>query len=206
MATTTNYGWTTPDNTAYVKDGASAIRTLGSSVDTSLFSALDAKSAQGVLLNTTTFTAASTVNFSSLLSSSYDNYGILVNIDNVSATLDLQLRLRLNTTDESSNVYYSTGLSTIQTTTTISNWNYNGVSRFVPARVTSGGSGVVNILLGNPFKTVKTYINYEANTTYGDAQNNRGGGAHDLATSYNGFSLITSTGNMTGKARLYGYK
>jgi hypothetical protein len=36
MATTTNYGWTTPDNTALVKDGASAIRTLGSSVDTSL--------------------------------------------------------------------------------------------------------------------------------------------------------------------------
>ena len=36
MATTTNYGWTTPDNTALVKDGASAIRTLGSSVDTTL--------------------------------------------------------------------------------------------------------------------------------------------------------------------------
>jgi hypothetical protein len=36
MATTTNYGWTTPDDTALVKDGASAIRTLGSAVDTSL--------------------------------------------------------------------------------------------------------------------------------------------------------------------------
>lgn len=35
MATTTNFGWTTPDNTALVKDGASAIRTLGSSIDTS---------------------------------------------------------------------------------------------------------------------------------------------------------------------------
>jgi hypothetical protein len=34
MATTTNYGWTTPDDTALVKDGASAIRTLGSSIDT----------------------------------------------------------------------------------------------------------------------------------------------------------------------------
>jgi len=34
MATTTNYGWSTPDNTAYVKDGASAIRTLGSAIDT----------------------------------------------------------------------------------------------------------------------------------------------------------------------------
>jgi hypothetical protein len=34
MATTTNYGWTTPDDTSLVKDGAAAIRTLGSSVDT----------------------------------------------------------------------------------------------------------------------------------------------------------------------------
>jgi len=34
MATTTNYGWTTPNDTDLVKDGASAIRTLGSSIDT----------------------------------------------------------------------------------------------------------------------------------------------------------------------------
>jgi hypothetical protein len=34
MATTTNYGWTTPDDTALVKDGAAAIRTLGTSIDT----------------------------------------------------------------------------------------------------------------------------------------------------------------------------
>ena len=34
MATTTNYAWETPDDTDLVKDGASAIRTLGSSIDT----------------------------------------------------------------------------------------------------------------------------------------------------------------------------
>jgi hypothetical protein len=36
MATTTNYSWTTPDDTDLVKDGAAAIRTLGSSIDTSV--------------------------------------------------------------------------------------------------------------------------------------------------------------------------
>lgn len=35
MATTTNFNWETPDDTDLVKDGASAIRTLGSSIDTS---------------------------------------------------------------------------------------------------------------------------------------------------------------------------
>lgn len=36
MATTTNFGWTTPDDTSLVKDGAAAIRTLGQSIDTSM--------------------------------------------------------------------------------------------------------------------------------------------------------------------------
>lgn len=36
MATTSNFGWTTPDDTALVKDGAAAIRSLGSSVDSAL--------------------------------------------------------------------------------------------------------------------------------------------------------------------------
>lgn len=36
MATTTNFGWTTPDDTDLVKNGASAIRSLGSSVDSAL--------------------------------------------------------------------------------------------------------------------------------------------------------------------------
>jgi len=37
MATTTNYGWTTPNDTDLVKDGASAIRSLGTAIDTTVF-------------------------------------------------------------------------------------------------------------------------------------------------------------------------
>lgn len=48
MATTTNYGWTTPDDTALVKDGAAAIRTLGSSIDTTT-KALNAGTTNGDL-------------------------------------------------------------------------------------------------------------------------------------------------------------
>lgn len=42
MATTTNNGWTTPDDTAYVSQGAAAIRTLGSAIDTSTGTGLKA--------------------------------------------------------------------------------------------------------------------------------------------------------------------
>ena len=37
MPNTTNYGWQTPSDSDLVKDGASAIRTLGSSIDTTVF-------------------------------------------------------------------------------------------------------------------------------------------------------------------------
>jgi hypothetical protein len=49
MATTTNYSWTTPDNTDLVKNGALAIRTLGSAIDTTVFN--NANLALGVRKN-----------------------------------------------------------------------------------------------------------------------------------------------------------
>lgn len=36
MATSPNYGWTEPDNTNYVKDGALAMRTLGNAIDSTV--------------------------------------------------------------------------------------------------------------------------------------------------------------------------
>lgn len=64
MATTTNYSWTTPDDTDLVKNGASAIRTLGSAVDSTLKTQIDAQvpkstfTTKGDILQTT---ASSTV-------------------------------------------------------------------------------------------------------------------------------------------------
>jgi hypothetical protein len=49
MATTTNYGWTTPDDTALVKDGAAAIRTLGTSIDTTTFNNASAAIAKTIV-------------------------------------------------------------------------------------------------------------------------------------------------------------
>ena len=51
MATTTNYGWTTPDNTDLVKDGALAIRTLGSAIDTTVFNNANGTVKNNYLIN-----------------------------------------------------------------------------------------------------------------------------------------------------------
>jgi hypothetical protein len=49
MATTTNYSWTTPDDTDLVKDGASAIRTLGSAIDTTVYNNANAAIAKSIV-------------------------------------------------------------------------------------------------------------------------------------------------------------
>ena len=64
MATTTNYGWTTPDDTALVKDGAAAIRTLGSSIDTTVKS-LNAGTTAGDLDYYTSSTAKARIGIGS---------------------------------------------------------------------------------------------------------------------------------------------
>jgi hypothetical protein len=157
-----------------------------------------------VLLNTTTFSAQSTVSINNVFSSTYDNYKVLVNLNSVSTTLNGQLRLRVSGTDDTSGFHYSSGISTIPTTTTISNWNYQGTTSFIPFRAV--GLGVSEINLFNPAKPITTIVTYNSLTNFGDTQFNTGGGQHLVNTAYDGFSLIASTGNMTGTIEVYGYK
>jgi hypothetical protein len=49
MATTTNYSWATPDDTALVKDGAAAIRSLGSAIDSTVFTNASAAIAKTIV-------------------------------------------------------------------------------------------------------------------------------------------------------------
>jgi hypothetical protein len=51
MATSTNYGWSEPDNSSLVKDGALAIRTLGNAIDVSLWSSGYGQAGKNKLIN-----------------------------------------------------------------------------------------------------------------------------------------------------------
>jgi hypothetical protein len=106
MPTTTNFGWTTPADTDLVKDGASAIRTLGSGIDTSFvdlkggttgqfltkatntdldFTWAAAPSSGMNLVSSGSFTAASSFNLGTPFTSSYRNYRVLVSLVNTAA-------------------------------------------------------------------------------------------------------------------------
>jgi hypothetical protein len=206
MATTTNYGWTTPDDTSLVKDGASAIRTLGSSIDTSLNNALGTKKAGLVLLNTTSFSAVASVSLpADTFTTTYDNYRIVLNKLDSPANPNIYLRLRAASTDETGATYA---------------WSYTG-ARANNTTFNNGGNATtfINLLSCRqvPFggASIDLYSPKLADVTGVTCQWNGGesgwfnfgttGGNLNNTTSYDSASLVASSSTISGVMSVYGY-
>lgn len=202
MATTTNYGWTTPDDTALVKDGAAAIRSLGSSIDTSLNTALGTRKAGLVLLNTTSFSAVASQSINDVFSATYDNYKIVIS-GVASANQDFGFRLRVGGADNSTASSYvyqyvqgnSTTISGIRSTGNI--W-YVGV-------IGNSLKSQLELTLVSPFEVDTTNFYCSASSAESSAFLRLSGGTHNQSTSYTGFTLSASTGTITGKVSVYGF-
>lgn len=202
MATTTNYSWSTPDNTAYVKDGASAIRTLGSSVDTTLFTALGGTYPGLRLIKKQTIgTAVSSVSVTDAFSATYDNYKIMV-VGAVPSTSPTSMLMNLtgSTASYAGSVIYGTyaggavGNSVAATTS-------------FPAAVDLSTNGCSSdVTLFDPFAA--RFTGFRANHT---VMNSAGSvvainAVHTVATSYTGFTLTAFAGTVTGGTiYVYGY-
>ena len=85
MPTTTNYGWTTPADTDLVKDGASAIRTLGTAIDTTVFNNASAAIAKTIVDAKGDIIAATAADTVTRLASSGVNNDVLT-VDTSTAT------------------------------------------------------------------------------------------------------------------------
>ena len=114
MATTTNYGWATPDDTDLVKDGAAAIRTLGSSIDTSFADLLGGTTGQvltkasGTDLDFTFATpAAATPTFAGC---------VLTNAANISLANNTTVTLTWDQEDFDTDGFHSTSTNTSRIT------------------------------------------------------------------------------------------
>lgn len=202
MASTTNYSWTTPDNTSYVKDGASSIRTLGSSVDTTLFGITNGRNVGLVPLNTTTFSAVSSVSVNSVFSSTYDNYLVVYNITASSATV-IRQRLRVGGTDNSGSNYLRGGMYVGVFANSVFSSTNNATEAFFTLGSTSatvGYGGVLNFIA--PFQTQYTKITSHS----GGADMGIGTCVFNGTTSFDGFTLLPDAGTITGTIRVYGYR
>ena len=199
--TTTNYGFDIPQSTDLVKDGATAIATLGQDIDTAMNTALGTKKAGMVLLNTTSFSGVASQSLNNVFSATYDNYRIVCYLETTSIA-NLGIRLRVAGVDNSTASSYINQL-------------INGASSGVTAQrlVSSQWSEFIYI---NASSEINSFIfdlqkPFLATQTAGQQQGGRdnnltiGQLRHNQSTSYDGFTMIPSSGNITGKVSVYGY-
>lgn len=211
MATTTNYGWTTPDDTDLVKNGADAIRTLGSAIDTSMNTALGTKKAGLVLLNTTSFSGVASQSLNNIFSATYSNY--LVQIDFTARSVNgaiVYLKMRVGGVDNSASYDTAcTGITAAGTgTNVVVNNGTAGFDLTLFGLTSANHSNTVKLDLMSPFSadwTLGTLLSVGNTAVNGAAIGRSGGVSHKVATSYDGFNLICSSGNFTGTIKVYGY-
>jgi hypothetical protein len=208
MATTTpNYGWAVPTSTDLVKDGATAIETLGDAIDASMNTALGTKKAGMVLLNTTSFSGVSSQSVNDVFTSTYTNYKILLNIDSSSASPYILGRLRASGTDNTSSDYNSTDVVLNSTSSGLSLSASYGATSWRMWGNFNPDSGTAEILISNPQKTSKTTFNSFGSFVPGAVTNRPPrwfGGNSTVTTSYDGLTIFPDSGTMTGSVSIYG--
>lgn len=222
MATTTNFGWTTPDNTGYVKDGALAIRTLGSAIDTSLVNLKGGTTGQVLakasgtdldfswqefrgltLISTTSLSGASTTITATL--TSYKN--VLLVLKNIYASgngIDMKMRLNADT-----GANYSTNILMSSGTTTSGRSSINATSFLIdtlgtgstPRAALQGSMNFYRVNDTNEIVMDFTTRNDDG-TDYGTAG---GCGVYDSAAVVSSFTFFVDTGTFSGgTVYLYG--
>jgi hypothetical protein len=206
MATTTpNYGWDVPTSTDYVKDGATAIETLGDDIDASLFSITNGKNVGAVFIGTTSFTASTAVQVSNVFTSDFDTYQIIMtNSGSTVANLNMQLTLA-GTPNATSN--YASSTIAVDGTSLAGSRSAAGTSWALFANTTDQTSVIIDVL--SPALAVPTSFHSRANRFYtaiGSFQSNYITAVHNVSTAFDGFRLTPLSGNVTGTLRVYGYR
>jgi hypothetical protein len=207
MATTTpNYGWTVPTSTDLVKDGATAIETLGDAIDASMNTALGTKKAGMVLLNTTSFSGVASQSVNDVFSATYNNYKIVCHINNTSTADGISWRLRVAGADNTTSNY--NGARMESSSSAVNNRYFTGATSFDINATDDGGLAAGFVLdLQAPFAANHTVgqINVMGQNSAAAYSARAGGYVFSATTSFTGYTLFVGGGTMTGSISTYAY-
>jgi hypothetical protein len=154
-----------------------------------------------VHINTTEFSAVSSVSIDDVFSADYENYLMLIKCT-LSAITGIAVRMRVSGSDNSASSYvrqrllaYATGVSGSRDTDTSS--------------VLSNAGTALNSLradIFNPFTSEVTGIVSAAKSSESTASMNHSVTTHNVASSFDGITVFPLSGTITGTIRVYGYK
>jgi hypothetical protein len=160
------------------------------------------------LITSETFSAVSAVNVNNCFTSTYANYKIVIGMITHSAAGDtaLNMRLRASGADNTTSDYYWARVA--GNTAGASSITGGAAANLWQVAFTSASRGnLASMEVFNPQETLRTGFAVGSNIDGGTAPYvSTYGGWFNATTSFDGFSLITASGNMTGSLRVYGYK
>jgi hypothetical protein len=209
MATTTpNYGWDVPTSTDYVKDGATAIETLGDDIDASLFSITTGKNVGLSYINTLSWASGtSSASIDSVFTTAFAHYRLVLNCQ-AGGTSDgsfFRLNFRASGSDLTGNQFgrfkhvYDDATSWGNNVLTTGNYS------IFPVYTRSGVAVVSSIDLTSPASTANKKV--FTGTGFSDIFISIGGGQWDSTSAADGFKISVASGNLgAGSVRVYGYK
>jgi hypothetical protein len=175
------------DNTNYLKDEADAVGLVH------IFSA-DLPSAGALSVN-------------NCFSASFFSYRVLISYTAASTALQTFMKLRAGT-DNSAN--YFTGGSLVRETGVTSTLNIsNGGNGFQIGSVNTAGvlRCSASIDLNGPFEVRPTAGSFTSSSNDATSFFGSGGGlAHSNSSSFDGFSVIVTTGTIAANVKVYGYR
>ena len=155
---------------------------------------------------TVSFSGASSVSLNNVFSSTYDSYKIIVDCL-PSTTLDLNMRLRVGGSDNSTSNYNRQYL--LGNSTTVSAARSTGQNLWAINGGASAHRQLLDMTIVNPALSLSTGMYLGAAMNY----DNTGalivihnGYSFSATTTFDGLSLFVSTGTMSGTIRVYGYK
>jgi hypothetical protein len=199
MATTTpNYGWAVPTSTDLVKDGATAIETLGDAIDASMNTALGTKKAGMVLLNTTSFSGVSSISLAAnTFSSTYQFYylqGIFV------ADSTVSVRLRAAGSDNSTASSYEREWSLADASSITASYLADSSADIGFGR--SGEKISLEMFVYDVNLAAKTYLSFKTIRPKTNMQIYNGGIVHNQTVAYDSMTFLSGSGNFGTGSRI----
>ena len=152
-----------------------------------------------VHIKTEIYSAVAAVPIDDVFSSTYKNYMIIIN-NSPSTTATLSFRLRVSGSDNSNNSYqynlnnFTNVLTNIQTGTK-TNFPLTAAATVFPD---------LTLTVYRPF--ISTFTRFQQIGVTPNTTLTTGGGVFAENTSFTGFSLLTSTGTISGSIEVYGFK
>jgi hypothetical protein len=156
------------------------------------------------LVNTTSFSSATTVSVNNVFSSAYNNYKIFLRVSGSSVNgTDINMRTRAGGVDFSSNLYLRAVYYLGITSNTSLQGFPNQTSNFTSIANTSDLLGVgAEVTVFSPFLSDETVIK----STSSGSLVYETSAIINASNSFDGFTIYPSSGNMTGTLRVYGLR